>query len=416
MADLRNDCFALPPGVNWVPVDSALARLRSGLEPVVGTERMAVADCGGRIVAEKVRARRANPPAANSAVDGYGFLHASLSGDTAELPLVEGRSAAGAPFGGVVPTGKAVRILTGALLPDGVDTVVLDEDVSIRDGAVRFDGAVRAGSNTRSAGEDRQPGAELFAAGHKVRSQDLALAAATGVGEMTVFRRLRVGVLSTGDEIVPAGQAAHPHQTHDANRPMLLDIVRTWEMNPVDLGHSADDAREIVRVLDLAAEAVDVVLTSGGASAGEEDHISRVLRDRGTLDIWRIAVKPGRPLALGTWRGVPVFGLPGNPVAAFVCTLVFARPALRRLAGAEWSLPVASKLPAAFSKTKKRGRREYLRARLTADGAVEVFRSEGSGRISGLSWADGLVELGDDAQQIHPGDPVDYLPFSVFGL
>jgi molybdopterin molybdotransferase len=244
---------------------------------------------------------------------------------------------------------------------------------------------------------------------------DLALAAATGLAALPVRRRLKVAVLSTGDEIRPPGEAAAPHQTFDANRPMLLEVLRRWQMEPVDLGHAPDDPEAIAAALDRGAEA-HAILTSGGASAGDEDHLAALLKAKGTLSTWRIAVKPGRPLALGRWRGRPLFGLPGNPVAAFVCTLVFARPALMRLAGAPWARPRGLDLPAAFERRKRPGRREYLRARATDDGRVEVFASEGSGRVSGLAWAEGLVEIEDGAREIRPGDLVRYLPFAAFGL
>jgi len=195
-----------------------------------------------------------------------------------------------------------------------------------------------------------------------------------------------------------------------------LSLASAWGYDAVDLGHAGDDAAAIAQRLDAGAARADVILTSGGASAGDEDHVSRLLKDRGALSSWRIAVKPGRPLALGMWQGAPIFGLPGNPVAAFVCALIFARPALSLMAGAGWAEPLAMTIPAAFSKSKKPGRREYLRARLTAEGAAEVFQSEGSGRISGLSWADGLVELPDAAVEVAPGTPVRYLPFAGFGL
>ena len=259
-------------------------------------------------------------------------------------------------------------------------------------------------------------GAAILPEGRRLAPQDLALAAAVGFGELPVRTRLRVAVLSTGDELRPAGAAAADHQTYDANRPMLLEILRRWEMRPVDLGHAPDDPEAVAAALDRGAGAADAILTSGGASAGDEDHVSAVLKRRGTLSTWRIAVKPGRPLALGRWAGRPLFGLPGNPVAAFVCTLVFARPALLRLAGAPWERPEGLLLPAAFEKRKRAGRREYLRARPNGSGAVEVFASEGSGRISGLAWARGLVELDDGPRTIRPGDPVRYLPFSEFGL
>jgi molybdopterin molybdotransferase len=194
---------------------------------------------------------------------------------------------------------------------------------------------------------------------------------------------------------------------------MLLGLVQGWGYTPVDLGHVRDDADEIAARLDSAA--VDVILTTGGASAGDEDHVSRLLRDRGTLSSWRIALKPGRPLALALWDGVLVIGLPGNPVAALVCAAIFARPSLSLMAGAGWCEPLAMYVPAAFSKQKKPGRREFLRARLV-DGAVEVFASEGSGRISSISWADGLVELPDEACDISPGTLVRYLPYAALGI
>lgn len=412
---LRNDCFALPPGVDWVPVDTALATLRDGLDVVTGVETLPLAQAGGRWLAKDIRARRSHPPAANSAVDGYGFSHASLP-EPVDLPLAEGRAAAGQPFSGAVPSGQAVRILTGAILPEGVDTVVLEEDVTVSAGRVLFGRGLKRGANTRPAGEDNAAGDKLLAAGHRLAPQDLALAASSGLGALPVHRRLRVGVLSTGDEIVAPEAATALHHTPDANRPMLLEILRRWDMEPVDLGHATDDAGAVAAALAEGAARTDAILTSGGASAGDEDHVSRLLRERGAITTWRIAVKPGRPLALGLWEGRPVFGLPGNPVAAFVCTLIFARPALFRLAGAPWALPRGLMLPAGFAKSKKAGRREYLRARLDAAGEVAVFASEGSGRVSGLSWARGLVELGDPACEVRPGDPVRYLPFAEFGL
>jgi molybdopterin molybdotransferase len=415
---LRNDCFAMPQGVDWVPVDTALARLRAVLHPLTGVEDIAVHESGGRILAQDLVARRANPPAANSAVDGYGFAHAILQGDGPyALPLVPGRAAAGQPFSGAVPRGHAIRILTGAILPAGVDTVVLEEDCASDGARVAFDGPVKPRINTRKAGEDVMAGAAFLHKGRCLTPADLALSSALGVGRVQVHRRLRVGVLSTGDELLAdPGAAAQPHQIFDANRPMLLEIARKWGHAPVDLGHMPDDPARIAAALDAGARDCDVILTSGGASAGDEDHVSRLLRETGNLSSWRIALKPGRPLALALWQGVPVLGLPGNPVAAFVCTLVFGRPALSLMAGCGWQEPQGFMVKAAFSKSKKPGRREYLRARLNETGHAEVFASEGSGRISGLSWAEGLVELPDAAADIQPGVLVRYMPFTSFGL
>lgn len=411
---LKNDCFALPPGVDWTPVDDALTRLRARLSRVVEVETAMLEVAKGRVLADPALARRSNPPGANSAVDGYGFAHAATGEGDQLLPLVDGRAAAGQPFVGNVPEGSAIRILTGALLPPGVDTVVLEEDTSTDGARIAFEGPVRKGANTRRAGEDVAAGDVALKAGTRLGPPELALLAATGVGEVSVFRPLRVGVLSTGNEIAEPGSVDDPSRTFDANRPMLLSLVRDWRMQAVDLGHVPDDRDALRARLDEGAAQVDAILTSGGASAGDEDHVSALLGETGTHNDWRIALKPGRPLALALWNGVPVFGLPGNPVAALVCTLIFARPAFGVMGGEGWLTPQAFTVPAEFSKNKKPGRREYLRARINAAGRAEVFRSEGSGRISGLAWADGLVEIGDAAQVIAPGDPVRYIPYASF--
>jgi len=414
---MRDDCFALPEGVSWMPVGEALAHLEGRLGAVVGVEKSPVSDAEGRVLAQPQVALRANPPGANSAMDGYGFAAASLGDAPYILPLVDGRAAAGGPYEGAVPKGHAIRILTGALVPSGVDTVVMEEDVNRTEGHVAFQGPVKAGSNTRKAGEDVEAGQLALPAGHKLRSPDLALLTGLGIADVPVHNQLRVGVLSTGDEIITAdGGQSGPDKTYDANRPMLLSLARRWGYAAHDLGHVKDDRDLLKSSLNEAVGKVDVILTSGGASAGDEDHVSALLREEGALEAWRIALKPGRPLALGMWQGLPIFGLPGNPVAAFTCAVIFARPSLSALSGAGWVQPQGFMLPAAFTKAKKAGRREYLRARVLEDGRVDVYKSEGSGRISGLSWADGLVVLGEAAQQINEGDLVRYMPYGSFGI
>ena len=411
---LRNDCFALPAGVNWTPVDAALTLLQTRLSAVTASSTVSLDGALGRVLTQDVIAARSNPPQANSAVDGYGFSGAVPDGEHV-LPLTEGRAAAGVPFCGTVPIGQAVRILTGAALPHGVDTVILEEDVTTDGKCIAFRGPLKAGANARKAGEDVEAGDVALRAGRVITAADLALMSAIGVSRIAVRERLRVAVLSTGDELVEPGQTASKAQIFDANRPMLIAMVRRFGFLPVDMGRVGDDRDALRAQLDAAAQGADVILTSGGASAGDEDHVSALLRDAGALQEWRIAVKPGRPLALGMWNGVPVFGLPGNPVAAMVCALIFAHPAMALLAGADWQAPQGYDVPAAFEKRKKPGRREYLRARVR-DGRAEVFASEGSGRISGLSWAEGLVEIGDGERHIQSGDPVYFIPFSSFGL
>ncbi|WP_417700434.1 gephyrin-like molybdotransferase Glp [Pseudophaeobacter sp.] len=411
---LRNDCFSLPAGVDWTPVDEALSLLRARLRAVVGQEAVPLSAAVGRVLAADVIAQRANPPQPNTAVDGYGFAGAVPEGAHV-MPLVPGRAAAGLAYRGAVPAGQAIRILTGAALPAGVETVILEEDVTLGAGEIAFRGPLKLGANTRKAGEDVAAGDVILPAGRVVTPADLALAAAAGLSDLVVYLPLRVGVLSTGDELREAGDAAAPGQIYDANRPMLLALLGQMGARPVDLGRVPDDRDALRARFDSARAEVDVILTSGGASAGDEDHVSALLRESGALQEWRIALKPGRPLALAMWDGVPVFGLPGNPVAALVCTLIFARPAIGLMAGSGWHSPQGFDLPAGFAKRKKPGRREYLRARVR-DGRVEVFKSEGSGRISGLSWAEGLVELGDAAADIQPGDRVRFIPYGSFML
>jgi len=414
---LRDDCFALPPGVDWTPVDEALSRLRDGLRCITGAEEIPLAEGAGRILSAPVIARRANPPAANSAIDGYAFAWASLAGASeGDLALADGRAAAGHRHPGIVPPGSALRILTGAEIPQGTDTVVLQEDSDLDAGRVRFRAPRKQGANTRKAGEDAKAGAEVLPAGRRLTPADLARAAAVGVDRLAVHRRLQLAVLSTGDELVQPGAAPDAGGVFDANRPMLTALGAAQGFAVVDLGTVADSPDQVRAALDRGATEADAIATTGGASAGDEDHVSRLLTREGRIATWRIAVKPGRPLVLGFWKGVPVFGLPGNPVAAFVTFLIFARPALGLMAGAGWQAPQGFSVPAAFEKSKKPGRREFLRARLRQDGHAEVFHSEGSGLIGGLSWADGLVELPDGALTVRPGDPVHYLPFASFGI
>ena len=411
---LSNDCFSMPQGVDWTPVDDALKMLQDRLKTIVKTETIPVELSDGRILAGPVKARRSNPPFTNSAVDGYAFKGALSDGQHC-FSLAEGRSAAGTLFLGTVQATEALRILTGAALPEGTDTVVLEEDVLVDGYSLYINGPLKQSSNVRQEGEDTFEGLKLFAKGHQIQPQDIGRLISAGVSQVTVYCPLRVAIISTGSELCEPDTVAQNEQIFDANRPMLQAILKRWGMDVVDIGIVTDDAALVREALNDAASQADVVITSAGASAGDEDHVSASLTAAGNMSLWRIAVKPGRPLALGMWNGVPVFGLPGNPVAAFVCTLIFVRPSLMQLAGAGFVVPKSLTLPASFSKTKKAGRREYLRARRKGD-TIEIFSSEGSGRISGLSWAEGLVELPDEALEIITGNPVKYFPYSSFGL
>ena len=318
--------------------------------------------------------------------------------------------------------------MTGAIVPAGVDTIVMQEDVALceADGgtskAVVIPEGVKRGINIRMAGEDVAAGAELFAAGHVLRPQDLAALASAGVAELACRTRLRVGIISTGDEVVPAdGRDLVEGQVFDANTPMLIALARSAGADVEAFGIWPDDGGEVLRRLSEAAARCDILLTSGGASQGAEDHMAASLEKLGERHMWQLAIKPGRPLMFGQVGDAVVIGLPGNPVAVFVCFLMYVFPMLRQMSGAGWPEPKAYQVPAGFSLDRRKpGRREFWRAALELgeDGALRAvkFPNDGSGLITGLRVSDGLIEIDEDTPAIAEGERVRFIPYSQFGI
>lgn len=394
-----------------VSVAEARRILAGRAVPVAGVEEVALAHAAGRVLARDLVSPRDVPAFANVAVDGYAFAAASLvPGGETRLRLLAGRAAAGHPFPGPVPLGHAVRALTGAPLPAGCDTVVLQEAVRIEGGEVVVPEGVKPGANVRATGEDVAAGSRVFPAGIRLGPQHLGVAAELGLARLPVFRRVRVALFSSGDELVEPGEEPAPGRIFDANRPMLRALVSHLPVELTDLGILPDRFETVAGAVGEAARTHDLVLTSGGASAGDEDHLSRLLRTRGEAFFWRVAMKPGRPLAFGRLERAFVLALPGNPVAAALAFLLFARPFLLALAGAPFALPPALPVPAAFSLKKKRGRTEFARARLvvTPEGnvAAERVTREGSGILTSLTEAGGILELEAERGEIRPGEPV----------
>jgi molybdopterin molybdotransferase len=415
---LIDDCFAHDP--KRLPAAEALALLRARVRPVVGREIVPLAKAYGRILAEPVASDRDVPGFDNVAVDGFAFAHHALAPDRpTRLPLAVGRAAAGHPFAGRLAEGMALRVLTGAPLPDGADSVLMQEDVTVEGDAVVIPAGVKRGANRRKAGEDMHRGQVVLQPCLRLRPQDIGAAANAGRSTLEVFRPLRVALISTGDELCEPGEPLPPGATYDANRPILSGLLQGLGCEVHDFGILPDRADAVDQAMLRAAE-LDAVITSGGASRGDEDHVVRAVERLGRLHFWQIAVKPGRPLAFGQLGGCAVIGLPGNPVAAVICFLRFARPVLVALAGGRWPEPHSFLVPADFSMAKKPGRREYLRARLVdgADGALAVQRieREGSGILTSLTEADGLIELPEDTTRVERDQLVQFVPFGELGV
>lgn len=409
MAQLSDDCFAF--GGRLQSVDAALAAIEAGIPCVAGAETVALWEADGRVLAADVVAPVDLPPFANAAVDGYAVRLADASGP---LPLRD-RVAAGQAAPRLSP-GTAMRIFTGAPLPPGADTVFMQEDVSERDGVVTLPQGLRRGANTRPAGEDIRLGAVAVAAGQMLRPQDVGLAAALGFATLPVRRRVRVALFSTGNELVDPPAQPGPAQRWDSNRVLLASLCRRFGATVTDLGILPDRQGAIAEGLAHAAGSHDLVLTSGGVSTGEEDHVRSAVETAGRMVFWRIAIKPGRPVALGHVDGqtgsAMFLGLPGNPVAAFVTFVRIAVPVLAALGGARLRPVPALRVTAGFGYRKRAGRREYVRVRLDETGVAFKHPVEGAGILTSLTLADGLVELLDDVLEVQPGNQVGFIPFT----
>ncbi len=420
---LRDDCF-LHDSERLTHAE-AIAILREGLATVVDAEQVPVDEAPARILAEDIIAPRNIPAHDNAAVDGYAFAFADYDASGGSTFKVSARAAAGHTVSDPIGQGSAARIFTGAAMPDGMDSVVMQEDTDTqtRDGDiwVTIPGGLKQGANCRLAGEDVRQGAVMLAAGCRLRPQDAASAAAAGKATISCYKKPLVGVFSTGDEIVRPGETLAPGQVYDANAPMLRGLIEAAGANCIDLGVLPDEPQAVQASLRDAASLYNVVITSGGASRGEEDHVVEALDALGSLNMWQIAVKPGRPMAFGQIGDCVHMGLPGNPVAVFVCFLLYVHPVLVRLGGGAWTEPTRYPLKSAFSVSKKKtGRREFWRGFLTKDKdgklAVGKFERDGSGLISGLCEADGLIEVGEDVTGVNEGDELAFIPFTEFGI
>jgi molybdopterin molybdotransferase len=412
MAQLSDDCFAF--GGPLLSVEQAAALIAERIPALPGLDNVPLAAARGRVLRAPLVAAAPLPPFFNSAVDGFAFRFADLAQQGQTRLPIRGRVAAGETAAGLAP-GTAMRVLTGAPMPDGADTVMMQEDAVLADGAVTLPPGLQRGANCRPAGEDVPAGATALAAGRLLGPAEIGLAAALGHALLPCAPRPRIGVFSTGDELASPGVPLGPAQTYDSNRATLLALLAHLPVAAHDLGILPDHPAETAAALARHAAAHDLLLTTGGVSTGEEDHVKSAIEAGGRLVFWRLAVKPGRPAAMGVVGGTPVVGLPGNPVAAVVTFLHLARPLIWRLCGASPPAPLRVPATSGFHARKKAGRREYLRVRLALDGVVlraERFGREGAGLLTSLTESDGFAELPEPVTAIAPGEAVTVLPFA----
>lgn len=410
MAEAAGDaCY--PRGL--LPVDEAIARLVAlAREQGPATEVVALAEGVGRVLAADITSPLAVPPEANSAMDGIAFRHADLPA-SGELPLSQ-RIPAGVAPASLLP-GSAARIFTGAIIPAGADTVAMQEDCDFDGDRVRLRKAPARGANVRPAGQDVAQGQLMLARGARLTAASLGLLAAAGLASAPVYRRLRVAILCTGDELLEPGEAWRSGAIYNSNRPMLAALLQGWGLEVLDLGKVADDRAATEAALARAeASGADVIVSTGGVSVGEEDHVKAALEARGRLDFWKVAIKPGKPVALGRLGNALFLGLPGNPQSVFVTALVLARPFLLARQGQAEVAPPAYPLAAAFARPRPGDRREYLRVQCRPGPQglhLQPHPQQSSGALLSAVWADGLACL-EAGRALEEGDAVAFLPFS----
>jgi molybdopterin molybdotransferase len=420
MAQLTDDCFAFSGPL--MPIEEVERLIAERVTPVSEVEQVALAAALGRVLAADLVAPVDLPPFDNSAVDGYAVRHSDLTENETRLRVGQ-RVTAGSMAAEPIAAGEAIRIFTGAPMPAGADTVFMQEDVTIAGCDVLVPPGLKHGANSRAAGEDVKAGAIALHEGCRLKPVHLALAAALGITTLPVRRRILVALFSTGDEVVEPGAPLAAAKVYDANRSLLHGLLAGLGAKVTDLGIIRDDRDRLAMTIKDAAAAHDLVLTSGGVSTGEADHVRDAVERVGKLVFWRVAIKPGRPVAMGVVPGssadsqAAFVGLPGNPVAVFVTFVRVVRPLFLRLAGAVAEPMVPLSVSAAFAYKKKKGRREYVRVSLRrrGDGTMEAHKHprEGAGVITSLTETDGLAELADDVTAIEPGATIGFLPYPV---
>ena len=392
-------------------VDEALAYLLSKAVPTTQVEDVSIHSALGRVLSQDITSQHNVPPNDNSMMDGYAVRACDIQAD--KVFKISQRIAAGS-VGGFLEAGTVARIFTGATMPQGADSVIMQEEAVEIEGGIKFlVSSVRPAQNVRHTGEDISQGAVILAKGHKLRAQDLGLIASIGIAQINVYQPLTIATFTTGDELLEPGDAPEAGKIYNANRYILAGLIPQLGFELIDLGRVPDTLEATIETLKKAASIADVVVTTGGVSVGDEDHIKPAVEQIGQLDLWKVKMKPGKPLAYGHVMNKPFIGLPGNPVSAFSTFNLFARPFLLSMQGQKYVLPQPIWLKAKFDWTKKGFRQEFVRARLENQGkdtVVTIFPNQGSGVLTSTVWADGLAVIPENST-ITKDDLVAYYPF-----
>lgn len=414
---LLDDCFLHDK--DRMKHAEVLEKIDRNLSLIAGDETLALDDTAGRVAAQDVAAPHAVPLSDNAAVDGYAFAHACYIEHRGTLAL-GALIAAGDAHEVTLKNGECARIFTGAVMPKNAETVAMQEDCTITDdGRIHIPEGLKPGANCRKAGEDVKAGTNVVSENEILSPARIAALASIGISRVNVRKKLRIALLSTGNEILEPSDNISAGKVYDANRPMLKALLKSELVTVTDLGIVPDNEALMTATMKKAAKTHDMILTSGGASRGDEDHMLNVLSTLGKRHLWQIAIKPGRPMMFGQIENCIVVGLPGNPVASMVCANLYVFPIIAKLAGLPLPQPQGMSVPAGFEiKKKKTDRREFLRGWLEEDEhgrtiAVK-FARDGSGLITGLRKASGLIEIPEAVNKIDMGDPVRFVPFHAF--
>ena len=396
--------------------DDALTQLTGSIAPLAQVIEIPLLQAHGKVLARSIDAGIDVPGCAMSSMDGYAINTADLAnGAATELPLTQ-RIAAG-DAEATLDAGSAARIFTGAPIPDGADAVIMQEQVEVQAGKIRFEVRPGSGENIRPRGNDIRRGTTILRQGSRLRAQDIGLAASVGLQNLPVYAPVRVGIFFTGDELVEPGEQLASGKIYDSNRYTLHGLLESMGCEIIDLGLVGDTLAATREAMLQASTRADLVVTSGGVSVGEEDHVRIAIEQLGELRLWRLRIKPGKPLAYGQINDTAFIGLPGNPVSVFATFCLFVCPVIQVMQGRSWRKPMALPVRAAFDWPKPDSRREFLRARLARDDGgetvVQIFPNQDSGVLTSTVWADGFVEIAEN-ETVRAGDQVNYLPFAQF--